>query len=173
VLGRCPIRAQIHLDPLALSARRARRFVAETLQAWGEVTNAELVDVATLLVSELVTNAVVHAGSAALVVISPADGDDGCLRVEVYDEGDDPPTLRPFDNDATSGRGLALVAAMSDRWGVQTLTNADVAGSPAKGVWFELDTRPVPAIAEWTTGAATPTGPQPPQDNGGSSRVAS
>jgi anti-sigma regulatory factor (Ser/Thr protein kinase) len=131
-LGRCPIRAQIRLDPQALSARRARRFVAETLQSWtlsGPV-DENLVDVATLLVSELVTNAVVHAGSPALLVVRPSERP-GCVRVEVCDQDAEPPIVHAFDPDATDGRGLALVAALADRWGVQPT-------AVGKSVWFEL-----------------------------------
>jgi anti-sigma regulatory factor (Ser/Thr protein kinase) len=89
------------------------------------------VDAASLLVSELVTNAVVHAGSAVDVVVGH-EGIHATLRVEVHDSSERAPRMGGFDLDALSGRGLALVEAMSDRWGVEK----DDAG---KRVWFELE----------------------------------
>jgi anti-sigma regulatory factor (Ser/Thr protein kinase) len=101
--------------------------VADTLSEWGD---AQLVEVAALLVSELVTNAVTHAGSEVQVIIGSGN-DYAVLRVEVGDFSSTPPTLGGFDLDAMSGRGLALVEALSDRWGVETHNSG-------KRVWFEL-----------------------------------
>ena len=132
-LGRCPIRAQIDLEAVALSPRLARRFIADTLAPWADV---DLVDAAELLVSELVTNAVVHAHSrASVVIVTGRDRTD--VRIEVHDDGRDPPRLGGFDPDALSGRGLALVDAISDRWGVEPSAPT----APGKRVWFELRVR--------------------------------
>jgi anti-sigma regulatory factor (Ser/Thr protein kinase) len=89
-----------------------------------------------LLVSELVTNAVRHAGLASGDPIRLVIGDDdGHLRVEVYDGGTgferQPP--RP-DPARASGWGLFLVERLADRWGVE---GAD----PGTRVWFEIDRR--------------------------------
>lgn len=123
------IRAHIRLAPVPTSARQARRFVCDTLEQWGD---ERFVDAASLLVSELVTNAVVHAGSAVDVVVGH-EGIHAVLRVEVHDSSEQAPLMGSFvDLDAVGGRGLALVEAMSDRWGVEN----DDAG---KRVWFELE----------------------------------
>ena len=124
------IRAHIHLAPALTSARQARRFVSDTLAEWGD---ERFVDAASLLVSELVTNAVVHAASAVDVSVGH-EGIHAVLRVEVRDRSRRPPRMGGFDPEAVSGRGLALVEAMSDRWGVEN----DDAG---KRVWFELERR--------------------------------
>ena len=121
------IRAHTRLEPIATSARMARRFVLETLAGWGDEAS---MDCASLLVSELVTNAIVHARSAVELELS-RDADADVLRVAVRDASVRPPRMGGFDLEALSGRGLALVEALSDRWGVE----ADASG---KLVWFEL-----------------------------------
>jgi anti-sigma regulatory factor (Ser/Thr protein kinase) len=87
-----------------------------------------------LLVSELVTNCVRHGGAAGpadtieVVVTLSAD----LLRVEVVDPaGGFVPSKLPVDRNRTSGYGLAVVDALSSRWGS--------IGPPAGRVWFELD----------------------------------
>jgi anti-sigma regulatory factor (Ser/Thr protein kinase) len=105
--------------------------VAATLAAWGDT---QLVEAAALLVSELVTNAVTHAGSEVHVRIGHST-DYALLRVDVGDFSSEPPALGGFDLDAMSGRGLAIVEALSHRWGVE-------AHSSGKRVWFELDDAP-------------------------------
>lgn len=124
------IRAQIRLAPAPTSARQARRFVCDTLAEWGD---EKFVDAAALLVSELVTNAVLHAGSAVDVVVG-REGMHASLRVEVHDSSARPVRMGSFDLDAVDGRGLALVEAMSDRWGVDS-------HDAGKRVWFELERR--------------------------------
>jgi anti-sigma regulatory factor (Ser/Thr protein kinase) len=107
--------------------------VADTLGPWADV---DLVDAAELLVTELVTNAVVHAGTRARVLIITA-GDRSDVRIEVHDDAYEPPRIGGFDPDAVSGRGLALVDAISDRWGIEP----DGPARPGKRVWFELRVR--------------------------------
>jgi anti-sigma regulatory factor (Ser/Thr protein kinase) len=72
-----------------------------------------LVEDVLLVVSELTTNALVHAGSAATIV---ALFDDSRLRVEVHDEDPAPPQLRDRP-DGAGGWGLRVVAAVADGWG--------------------------------------------------------
>lgn len=108
------------------SAGHARRFVDEVLNRWR--CEAVLDDVK-LLVSELVTNAVVHAGSEVQVAVRLL-GD--AVRIEVVDRS--PGTsLRPSQptEDAESGRGLLLVETMASSWGVEPLEHG-------KAVWFEV-----------------------------------
>ncbi|MFI5954946.1 ATP-binding protein [Cryptosporangium sp. NPDC051539] len=111
----------------------ARRFVSDTL---GRHADSDLVDAAELLVTELVTNAVVHARSRARVLIITT-GDRSDVRIEVHDDAFEPPRLGAFDPDAVSGRGLALVDAMAERWGVEP----DGPARPGKRIWFELRVR--------------------------------
>ncbi|MEU7134235.1 ATP-binding protein [Streptomyces sp. NPDC046261] len=125
-----------------------RSGLRELLARWGGPGRA---DTAELLVSELVTNALMHTDGAAVVtarlVGGPEAPEKGRLRVEVRDFLSRHPTLRPppagspHDNGAgpagpevtaTSGRGLLLVHALADGWGVR-------AHGVGKAVWFELD----------------------------------
>ncbi|MFD3541952.1 SpoIIE family protein phosphatase [Streptomyces sp. NPDC058662] len=126
-------RAAASFDPLGRSVAAARAFVRDTLQGWGF---ADIVDDAVVLTSELVTNAVVHAGTSAEVLCLRAE--DG-VRVEVadrYPERELPlqlPGERPYaDPDRENGRGLMLCAALATRWGVEYT-------AAHKHVWFRLD----------------------------------
>lgn len=125
-------RAAASFDPVGRSVATARAFVRDTLQGWG---HTDVVDDAVVLTSELVTNAVVHAGTSADVLCLRSE--DG-VRVEVadhYPEREVPiqGTGRSIANlDAENGRGLLLCAALAARWGVEyTPTH--------KTVWFQLD----------------------------------
>lgn len=108
----------------------ARRFVAEVLRARG--FGKVCVEQAVLLTSEAVTNAVVHAGSGVdLAVIAHHP----MARVEVYDsESSVAHSVVPQWPEllASSGRGLQLIAALAEAWGVQEL------GQAGKCVWFEV-----------------------------------
>ena len=107
------------------SAAAARRFVRETLTDWG-FDDCE--EAATLAVSEVVTNAVLHARSEFdLVVRSTADE----LRIEVYDASPVLPARKHYGVNAGTGRGMLLIEALTERWG------AEPAGS-GKVVWFVL-----------------------------------
>jgi serine phosphatase RsbU (regulator of sigma subunit)/anti-sigma regulatory factor (Ser/Thr protein kinase) len=115
-----------HLPADLSSAQAARRFVADVLAEWQE---AELVDAAELLTSELVTNAVVHTGEAVEIRLHRLEGR---VRVEVIDgSGERQPELREVDLEDTSGRGLFLVDIMSSAWGIEP-------HGVGKAVWFEL-----------------------------------
>lgn len=117
---------RLALEPVPGSAAAARRFVADTLGGWG---CDALVETARLLVSELVTNAVLHARTAMTLVVGLRRGG---VRVEVHDGSPGSPVLREYGDDAMTGRGLALVAELSARWGVDR-------DRDGKSVWFELD----------------------------------
>jgi hypothetical protein len=91
-----------------------RRFAARKLDAWG-MNAAE--DVTVLLVSELVTNALLHAAGPAKLELAPA-GDR--VRIRVTDPVDSHgPMLRREDVDSESGRGMMLVDGLSLAWGVE------------------------------------------------------
>ena len=114
------------LEPDPGSAALARRFTAETLGQWGAT---ELAETAVLLVSELVTNAVLHARSASELVVRTVDSG---IRVEVRDDSSAAPSPKGYSLEAGTGRGLLLVEALAARWGSDP-------GAFGKSVWFELD----------------------------------
>lgn len=150
-------RAAATFEPVGRSVATARAFVRDTLQGWGL---GEIVDDAVVLTSELVTNAVVHAGTAA-EVLCLRDGEG--VRVEVVDRY--PERELPLQDpgqvlgspDREGGRGLLLCAALASRWGVD-YTAAD------KRVWFRLDLpeRPVGTSA---AGPALPDSALPVADH--------
>ncbi|MEA2717873.1 MAG: hypothetical protein QOI99_2190 [Actinomycetota bacterium] len=113
------------LAPEAPSAGRARRFVDETLRRWD---CDDLLDTVELLVSELVTNAVIHARSDVDVSVELlADR----VRIEVADQSPDGIRRRPLTPDGSSGRGISMVESMALAWGVTTRR-------AGKAVWFEV-----------------------------------
>ncbi|MGW2342297.1 ATP-binding protein [Streptomyces sp. NPDC001661] len=110
-----------------------RRALRELLRHWGRPGRSE---VAELLTSEIVTNALVHTDCEAelTATVGPRS-----LRVEVRDFVSRRPKPRvPHADDGThgtSGRGLVLVQSLADAWGVAALGP----GATGKVVWFELD----------------------------------
>jgi hypothetical protein len=87
------------------------------------------VDAAVLAVSELVTNAVLHARSGPMVTMRL---ENGRLRVEVQDESAVTPSRKRYGPEAGTGRGLMLVESVAASWGCDTAPGG-------KSVWFELD----------------------------------
>ena len=83
------------------------------------------------LLTEVVTNAVLHAGTPLRVVLEQ-DGTAGRLRCEVSDGSPVRPRLRHHSAEATTGRGLQLLESVAASWGVQPMGGG-------KTVWFELD----------------------------------
>ncbi|WP_380167987.1 ATP-binding protein [Jannaschia sp. R86511] len=88
----------------------------------------QLVGTAALLTSELVSNAVRHAGSGARLTVTSLPGG---VRVEVADTSPVRPTASMPAPEADHGRGLMFVDLMATRWGVRE-------DEPGKVVWFEL-----------------------------------
>jgi anti-sigma regulatory factor (Ser/Thr protein kinase) len=109
------------------AAARARRFVRDTLLAWGVDDGA--IEDCRLLVSELVTNAILHARSSALVSLERKHR---IVRITVCDESTMQPRVREYAPDAVTGRGMLLVDRLARRWGVD-------ARNGGKCVWFEMD----------------------------------
>jgi hypothetical protein len=120
--------SEITLPPDATSGRVAREFVGAHLDVGTEER-----DNATLLTSELVTNAFFHAGGPVAVAVRRVDDR---LRVEVSDTSPAAPSTKGYAADAVTGRGLQLVDALSSAWGWHP-------ASPGKVVWFELALAPV------------------------------
>jgi anti-sigma regulatory factor (Ser/Thr protein kinase) len=107
------------------SVRRARQHVAALLEADDTGVSAE---VACLLVSELVTNAVLHAGSEVEIRVTSGPT---AVRVEVVDGSSRPAVRRHFSAESSTGRGMLLVEALASGWGVEPRATG-------KAVWFEL-----------------------------------
>ena len=120
-------RLELQLPHTTDSVRRARRTIAAFLDP-SEVP-VPIVDDLLLLVSELVTNAVVHAGSPAVVRL---DADVERIKVAVADrDGEKAPAVVEPDPLSSSGRGVLLVDRLAARWGVEPHREGKV-------VWFEL-----------------------------------
>ena len=112
--------------PTLSSPREIRSFVSSTIRHWGFHS---LCETAELLVSEVVTNVVVHARTPGLATVTALPAG---VRVEVTDGGRDLPETRRPGPTEPEGRGLGIVAALSRRWGIEV-------SHDAKTVWFELD----------------------------------
>lgn len=121
-------------QPSSVSA--ARRFLSSRLAAQ-HVLDTTVASDAVLVVSELVTNAVLHGREPIVVEVSFADettmGTPAAVRIVVSDASPVPPAMRDYGDGASTGRGLALIASLSRRWGVEV-------AEPGKAVWVELDT---------------------------------
>ena len=100
------------LPPIASSARVARAFTLQTTNTWGF---GSLSDDATLIVSELVTNALTHSFGPVLLSLA---ADDDRFRIEVRDDSRQPLHAREGLSTDENFRGLMIVAATADEWGV-------------------------------------------------------
>ena len=121
------VQVRLELPGAPVSVRSARRLVAAALQDWGL---DHLEEPAVLLVSELVTNAVLHARTGLAVEVQHTSE---VVRVQVRDGSRRRPQPRQHEVSAATGRGLGLLTAVACRWG------CDDAPAPyAKTVWFEL-----------------------------------
>jgi len=124
----------LRLEPVPTSAAVARHAVADAVTATGR---ADLADTAGLLVTELVTNAIVHARTAILVTVAATS--EG-VRVEVTDASPHLPVQRGYGTSATTGRGVRVVEMLAERFGTEAITGN------GKTVWFELGTTSAPAV---------------------------
>ena len=116
-----------------LSAGQARSFVESVLAGAGL---DHLAYVATLLVSELVANAVLHTGTPLEVVVET--GVDR-VRIEVHDGNPQLPVRKHYSSLSGTGRGLLLVERIAAGWGADRTP-------VGKKVWFELDGRSAPVF---------------------------
>jgi anti-sigma regulatory factor (Ser/Thr protein kinase) len=123
--------ARTEIASCASEVARARAFVAEMLESWGQEDRNDVVD---LLTSELVTNAVRHASQTVEVGLAL---DDGVLRVEATDDDPSEPTVPPLDRAGESGRGMYLIDRLADGWGVEHRPPT------SKAVWFETEVSPL------------------------------
>ncbi|MCX4582134.1 ATP-binding protein [Streptomyces sp. NBC_01481] len=108
----------------------ARTELQRALCGWGL---AVIEEPALLILSELVTNAVVHARvPKGRQIETRFECEDKGVRIEVHDASDEKPTLCPQTADSERGRGLTLVEAMADEWAVSKRNG------PGKVVWAVL-----------------------------------
>lgn len=115
------------LPPKPSSAAQARTLVRDTLAA-SPLAGTDAVDTAVLLVSEVVSNAVLHARTGIEVRVTVHGA---VARVEVRDGSTVVPSRRDYDDEASTGRGLELVEILASAWG----TGLEPLG---KVVWFEV-----------------------------------
>lgn len=105
--------------------------------------NDRVTDTVALLTSEVVTNAIVHAGAAPGLVVRLSRGR---VRVEVHDQHTDVPVRRHPEPLAVSGRGMAIVDQLAREWGVEHMPDG-------KRVWFEVPFSS-PPLPEWVRSRA-------------------
>ncbi|MFD7134396.1 ATP-binding protein [Streptomyces sp. NPDC059894] len=155
---------QLEIRPDPAEVGRARSWARSRLAGSGIKADEPLAETLILLVSELVTNAVVHTGCPAVLRLSLPRGGGGeagesTVRLEVADSSSRAPVPRCVDGDATGGRGLALVDCLADRWGWSV-------EGPGKRIWCELDRCARPRADEAECGSVadrggTPSRPEP------------
>jgi anti-sigma regulatory factor (Ser/Thr protein kinase) len=107
------------------SVGAARRFVTDMMSG----APAEVQDAVSVMVSELSTNALLHASGGFEVAL---DSSELSVSVSVTDRGDGTPVLQTPTFREPHGRGLRIVAALSDEWGVS-------AAPDGKSVWFRIN----------------------------------
>ncbi|MCU4185416.1 WYL domain-containing protein [Acidiferrimicrobium sp. IK] len=119
------LQASRMFEPETAEVIAARHFVLEVLHEWG-IPDGDV----SLLVSELATNAVLHARSEFTVTVQAGGGR---VRVGVSDRNSRMPQMAVVPPDAYSGRGLMLVQALASSWGV------DAHDNNGKTIWFEME----------------------------------
>jgi hypothetical protein len=143
---------RIVLPPESASVPQARRFVADQLAD----LSRETVDVARLLVSEIVTNAVLHAGTELTLTL---DRGESTVQVQIEDANPLLPVVRSHGPDAGTGRGLHVLDHLATRWGTSEIDGGKI-------VWFEIPTTAQDAGTQ-DSGAPDPRAPDSgAQDSG-------
>lgn len=137
------LQVQLEVRPDPSEVGRARRWARSRLAGSAIRADESLAETLVLLVSELVTNAVVHTGRSAVLRLvlpaavpgepeEPGKPEEATVRLEVDDASDLAPVPRCAGDEATGGRGLALVDGLADRWGWSR-------EGTGKRIWCELD----------------------------------
>ena len=119
-----PVTLKLTVDAEAVGL--ARRFLRDRCRHWG--CNKFTAETAELIVSELVTNAVIHARTPSVLGLRL---DTGVLRLEVTDHATGAPNPRNAEPYAEGGRGLRIVSTLANAWGVEPRPGG-------KLVWAEL-----------------------------------
>ncbi|MGP4003583.1 ATP-binding protein [Streptomyces sp. 8N706] len=167
------LQVQLEVRPDPAEVGRARRWARSRLARSGIRPDEPLAETLILLISELVTNAVVHTGCPAVLrmllpecgathggapEVGSRDARSGeelpgvaaeTVRVEVTDRSARAPMPRHADGDDTHGRGLELVDGLADRWGWKP----EGAG---KSIWCEIDRCPSLDVAAYEPQCAIP-----------------
>ncbi|WP_327290473.1 ATP-binding protein [Streptomyces sp. NBC_01198] len=148
-----PLISILTLADTPSSPASARRHVADVLPGW-KVCSEETVETTRLVVSELVTNAIRHPGTAAgslpsnpepvSTVKLVLEATDSMVRISVRDRDPTPPRLKEVGVEAAGGRGIFLVASLSTRWG-----HYPCQPELGKVVWAE-----VPLLSESSVGSS-------------------
>jgi PAS domain S-box-containing protein len=141
------VTSRLRLEPRPTSVSEARRLVRRTLLDAG---CDHLVEPAVLATSELVTNALVHAGTPIEVGVEMLP--EG-VRVEIADGSRHLPVRRAYGAAAGTGRGLVTVASLVDSWGVRR------EGALGKVVWFEVGTSGGRVVDQLSGGGPGPDSP--------------
>ena len=123
-----PLDADVRVPDRADSIPAVRAFLARLLDGWGVA--AEVIDDASLLTSELMSNAVKHGSGVVNLEIEVKDG---LLHVGVHDDDSGTPVVREVSTNRTEGRGMWIVQTLARDWGSES-----TAGESGKTVWFEL-----------------------------------
>ncbi len=121
---------EVGADPAEVG--RARRWARSRLIGSGIGVDESVAETLLLLISELVTNAVVHTGCPAVLRMLFPSAPAAPVRVEVADNSVTPPLPRHAGREETGGRGLELVDGLADRWGWQPEGHG-------KRIWCEVD----------------------------------
>jgi len=124
-----PRSARLDLAHDATAPRLARRFLGTVLGGWG--AQHEVVDRSQLMVSELVSNAVLHGSGPVELSVTETDPHQGVYRIEVSNSGNGVPAMRRAETHELSGRGLQLVDSLARRWGSHNIDGHT-------RVWFDV-----------------------------------
>ncbi|MBI2711024.1 MAG: ATP-binding protein [Actinobacteria bacterium] len=122
-----PREARLRLAPTGTRLHEVRALLRRLLASWRLDDRVDAGDLE-LLATEVTTNAIRHAGTAATVIVRYTGG---AVRVEVGDASSALPELVPPPPDAEGGRGMPLVEALASAWGVTPTRHG-------KRVWFEI-----------------------------------
>lgn len=114
-----------YLAPDTAMVADARRRATAALERWG--CDALIPD-AQLVLTELLTNAIVHAESSCTVTLELSGTS---LHIEVSDDDPTPPQPQPFDVMREGGRGLLIVSSLASAWGIEP-------NATGKRVWAHL-----------------------------------
>jgi len=121
---------EAHFPGVPQSVVSARRFAAGALNG----VSAEVAEAVVLIASELASNSVRHAASAFEVRVEQLPDQ---IHIEVEDDGDGEPAIRTPGLTDTSGRGLQIVQALADEWGVVPKVQRS-----GKTVWVKIAVPP-------------------------------
>lgn len=115
------------LDPTKQAPAEARHYLAERFREWGIEDDFD----GRLVVSELVTNALMH-GAGQIIVRVYLDERDRVPVIEVWDQGEGEPVVQPENDYETNGRGLLTVSSIAIKWGTRPISEG------GKIIWARL-----------------------------------